>query len=275
MSASGRERTRTPAPEPDLQPIGGALRAKPGSRDEEGGSRLRKRATAGGGWRAPELSEGTWSPGEPAFHVPSPSPGWTWPLRVRPRLGAGGANPSHGLADACRSLVRRRSHGVAAMDVQRSRPGSSMARRTPLAKPWSCRLVRLRERPVQSAGPTRLEPRLSPDFRAAVSLGPLTFRRKPLSGKRPKTGGCAQPPPAQWASLCISVGGQVFRSTDQRFAAVHRNTRSYPVSAAFFSSSASQSSSAAVRSARAASAAFMCRSNALGSRAYSSGSASA
>ena len=27
----------------------------------------------------PELSEGTKSPGEPVFLVPSPSPGWTWP----------------------------------------------------------------------------------------------------------------------------------------------------------------------------------------------------
>ena len=31
----------------------------------------------------PELSEGTRLPGGPVCFVPSPSPGWTWPLRFR------------------------------------------------------------------------------------------------------------------------------------------------------------------------------------------------
>jgi hypothetical protein len=52
-----------------------------------------------------------------------------------------------------------------------------------------------------------LDLRVSPDFRAAVSLGLLTFPRNPLLGKRPNQSVCAEFSRTRWASLWISVGG--------------------------------------------------------------------
>jgi hypothetical protein len=44
------------------------------------------------GCRARELSEGTKGLGEPVLLVPSPSPGWTWPLRF--------SDPGFGISEA-------------------------------------------------------------------------------------------------------------------------------------------------------------------------------
>src|SRR5690606_36469835 len=53
-----------------------------------------------------------------------------------------------------------------------------------------------------------LDLRVSPDFRAAVSLGLLTFPRNPLLGKRPNQSVCVEFSRTRWASLWISVGGR-------------------------------------------------------------------
>lgn len=53
-----------------------------------------------------------------------------------------------------------------------------------------------------------LEPRVSPVFRAAVSLGLMTFRRNRRSGKHPIRGVCAKAPPRRCTSRCISVDGR-------------------------------------------------------------------
>ena len=171
---------------------------------------------AEGGRPAPELSEGTKIPGEPVFLVPSPSPGWTWPLRFR-TLASASARRTPVMV----SCILSRSwspafHEVEPRAVHRSRSGS---RRSPLGpKPLkdplgldpAPRSLRSENPPVasgQRAGPVRFEPRVSPDFRAAVSLGLLTFAPNPVDGKRPNPAGCAEPPRPRWTTLCISVGG--------------------------------------------------------------------
>src|SRR5690606_12971681 len=66
---------------PDLRPVRGE-----GKAFWQRAGRHRRPPTRGGPAGpnpGPELSEGTKIPGEPAFLVPSPSPGWTWPLRFR------------------------------------------------------------------------------------------------------------------------------------------------------------------------------------------------
>ena len=60
----------------------------------------------------------------------------------------------------------------------------------------------------QSAGPACLKSRFSPDFRAAVSLGLLTFAPNAVDGKRPISPRCAPLPPGRCTSLCTSVGGR-------------------------------------------------------------------
>ena len=82
--------------------------------------------------------------------------------------------------------------------------------KSPLGLDPAPRSLRSENPPVasgQRAGPVRFEPRVSPDFRAAVSLGLLTFAPNPLDGKRPNPAGCAEPPRPRWTTLCISVGG--------------------------------------------------------------------
>ena len=71
------------------------------------------RAQAGSGRVArrgqPELSEGTKVPGEPASLVPSPSPGWTWPLRFRTLALQRRGEPRRWSAVSCRAPGLRRS----------------------------------------------------------------------------------------------------------------------------------------------------------------------
>ena len=91
----------------------------------------------------------------------------------------------------------------------RDLPGPKPSK-SPLGLDPAPRSLRSENPPVasgQRAGPVRFEPRVSPDFRAAVSLGLLTFAPNPLDGKRPNLAGCAEPPRARWTTLCISVGG--------------------------------------------------------------------
>jgi len=59
----------------------------------------------------PELSEGTNRPVEPLRFVPSPSPGWTWPLRSGPWPGRQRSEPRWRSAVSCGSgpVASRRS----------------------------------------------------------------------------------------------------------------------------------------------------------------------
>ena len=102
-------------------------------------------------------------------------------------LGAGGANPVCGrlypdgpwssafrAAFAVRrpSILARVSVNAAGRSLRRS--GAWALPRRPFGSEDRAR------KPGQRAGPVRFEPQVTLVFRAAVSLGPLTFRRNPL-----------------------------------------------------------------------------------------------
>ena len=116
----------------------------------------------------------------------------------------------------------------------------------------------------QRAGPTRLKFRLSPDFRAAVSLGLLTFALNPLDGKRLKSRGCAASGERRWTTLLTSVDGRdsLWRINDLACP----QKAGQPARASRFSSSSSHSISAASSFSCAASRAFMVEAKPEGSR---------
>ena len=165
-------------------------------------------------------------------------------------------------------------HEVEPRAVHRSRSGSlrSPLRPKPLKDPLGLDPVSrpLRSKPPgafdQRAGPVRFEPRVSPDFRAAVSLGLLTFAPNAVDGKRPNPAGCAEPPRPRWTTLCISVGGWDSRKRISGLCCPQK-AGLQPPSASRFASSSSHSSSAAASRVRARSALAVARSKALRSRA--------
>ena len=160
------------------------------------------------GRAGPELSGGTPRVQAEAVFlcVPPPSPGWTWPLRFRTLAFVSTGEPGEGrLYSGDSWLPAFRGAGPRRPEVPawfpcpvRPKPSGSEA--------WalSGRLDRSEDRPWrpdQRAGPVRFEPRVSPVFRAAVSLGPLTFRRNRLLGKRSNLRPWAPDRDSWWISL--------------------------------------------------------------------------
>ena len=149
-------------------------------------------------WREPELSEGTTLPGGPVRLVPSPSPGWTWPLRFRTLAWA-----SRGRTPSTVGCILSRSGPSAFRGAGPRRPSIPIrfsvdppAEAVEVREPGSCLPSgRSEDRPrrrVREPGRFALSPgsppfSVSPVFRAAVSLGPLTFAPNGLDGKRPKS----------------------------------------------------------------------------------------
>jgi hypothetical protein len=156
----------------------------------------------------PRIERGDESPVKPVLASPRQVRVGTWPLRFRTLASAPAGRTPKTVGCILAAPVRCRS----AEDFRPRRRSSILAwfpstprRNAKGLGPGPCpgfprppkRLGNLGQR----AGPTRLKFRLSPDFRAAVSLGPLTFRRKPLDGKRPDSPRCARRPGGRWTTL--------------------------------------------------------------------------
>ena len=141
----------------------------------------------------PELSEGTKARSNRCSR-PLAKSGLDLAIEVQgPGLGIGGRTRRWS-AVSCRLRSSVVSAGLTPSSF--GRPGLVLRDPTPerligsLDPAWCSGPPRRFEIPGQRAGPTRLKFPVSRDFRAAVSLGLITFAPMPGSGKRSETRDC-------------------------------------------------------------------------------------
>ena len=153
------------------------------------------------------IERGDESPGEPVLASPRQVRVGTWPLRFRTLASASARRTSKMVGCILAAPVRHRS-GPACAVPSFVDPGlvpvrAAPKRQTPgaWALPGISESTEVAWNPWSESRTDPLEARLSPDYRAAVSLGVLTFAPNPVDGKRPKRPRCATWRAARWTTL--------------------------------------------------------------------------
>jgi hypothetical protein len=158
--------------------------------------------------RDARIERGDESPVEPVLASPRQVRVGTWPLRFRTLAWAPARRTPKTVGCILAAPVRcrcaedfrpRRRSSIPAWFLSAPRRNAKGLRPGPC--PGFPRPPKWLGTLGQRAGPTRLKFRLSPDFRAAVSLGLLTFAPNPLDGKRPNSPRCATSPGARCITL--------------------------------------------------------------------------